>query len=327
MELSEFREFLLRYDETEIRFIKQYFEKPHPSLDKMQFDAALVKKRTIARNELLQGDRNVTVCRHRRYHDIPYHAHADVHLIYMFSGTGQNITENEAIDLEAGDFCMITPGAWHLPIAHGDSVMMNIIIRCEYFEKFVSGFKTNGVITAYFKTLFDGKPPKHLLIKRPSDPLIIDLTDRLLMSFYDDPWENSQLEQQAMFETIICRMVHCCNQQATVSKALFSSSSVTFQISQILLSEYRTITLEELSNRLNYSKAYICSIVKKIYGTTFSSLVNRLRIDDACKLLQDTNMTVSQIATKCGFNNIEYFNRTFKKINQCSPTDYRLYFR
>jgi len=56
---------------------------------------------------------------------------------------------------------------------------------------------------------------------------------------------------------------------------------------------------------------------------TFTQYVNEIRIANAQKLLINSDLKISYICFKCGFNNLTYFNRIFKKLNNITPREFR----
>ena len=58
-------------------------------------------------------------------------------------------------------------------------------------------------------------------------------------------------------------------------------------------------------------------------GTTPIQYLKHYRIQQAAKLLMETGEKVSDIAAVCGFQDMSYFTRTFRKIMGCVPTEYR----
>ena len=58
-------------------------------------------------------------------------------------------------------------------------------------------------------------------------------------------------------------------------------------------------------------------------GTTPIQYLKHYRIQQAARLLMETNEKVSDIAAICGFQDMSYFSRTFRKIVGCVPTEYR----
>ncbi|MGO4545996.1 helix-turn-helix domain-containing protein [Paenibacillus sp. 2TAB23] len=83
------------------------------------------------------------------------------------------------------------------------------------------------------------------------------------------------------------------------------------------------ISIQSLSEKFYLSPTYLSQLFKKEVGENFVEYLSRLRIQYACKLLAETDMTVSQIGEKCGFNDYFYFTRIFKRLNGMTPTQYR----
>ena len=72
------------------------------------------------------------------------------------------------------------------------------------------------------------------------------------------------------------------------------------------------------------SEEYYCKLFKRIVGSTPISYINSLRIAHACDLLKKSpDRKIEVVAKECGFNNISYFNRLFKKETGLSPGEYR----
>jgi len=62
---------------------------------------------------------------------------------------------------------------------------------------------------------------------------------------------------------------------------------------------------------------------QKHVGFSAVEYISHFRINRACRLLTNTKQNVLDIAFDCGFRNISNFNRQFRKITGCSPTEYR----
>jgi AraC-like DNA-binding protein len=84
-----------------------------------------------------------------------------------------------------------------------------------------------------------------------------------------------------------------------------------------------SLTLPELAAQLGYSPSYLSRFFKNATGSCLFEFVNRLRIQRACLLLKNTTTLVTDIAMDCGYNNISFFNRMFRRLMHCSPLEYR----
>ena len=88
----------------------------------------------------------------------------------------------------------------------------------------------------------------------------------------------------------------------------------------------RKISLDEISELVNMTAVSFNRFIKKRTGKTFVSYVNSMRISYASRLLLEADLSVGEIAYKCGFNNLANFNRMFKKLKKNTPSEFRTEF-
>ena len=86
---------------------------------------------------------------------------------------------------------------------------------------------------------------------------------------------------------------------------------------------YRQVTLDMLSAEFHLSKPYLSKYIKEKAGTTFQDVVKKERMKKARTLLRETNQTVETVAAEVGYENVEHFNRLFKKSYGMTPVQYR----
>ena len=67
----------------------------------------------------------------------------------------------------------------------------------------------------------------------------------------------------------------------------------------------------------------IFRLIKEEYNLTFKQLINRMRIEEAKRILKETDLRIIDIALSLGFNNVTYFNNLFKELEGVTPSDYR----
>lgn len=83
------------------------------------------------------------------------------------------------------------------------------------------------------------------------------------------------------------------------------------------------INLEDLARQMSMTEASCSRFIKKRTGLTFIESLNNIRLGHASRLLIDTTMNIAEISFKCGFNNLSYFNRVFKKKYSSTPRQFR----
>ncbi|MBK1897900.1 AraC family transcriptional regulator [Chryseobacterium paridis] len=83
----------------------------------------------------------------------------------------------------------------------------------------------------------------------------------------------------------------------------------------------KDINIEDVAKLANLTLPAFCNFFKKATQITFTEFVNRYRINKACLLMvQDTS--ISECCYSCGFNNVTYFNRMFKKYTEKTPSEF-----
>jgi len=120
------------------------------------------------------------------------------------------------------------------------------------------------------------------------------------------------------------------NDRTMLSARAFSlSNSATHQPAmagavRYLAANFRdTIRLDELLCLTHMTKPTFSRQFKKHSGQSFSGFVTRLRLQAACRELVETDRSILEIALACGFSQISFFNRVFRRFHRCNPTRYR----
>jgi AraC-like DNA-binding protein len=85
----------------------------------------------------------------------------------------------------------------------------------------------------------------------------------------------------------------------------------------------KRLTLNEIAQSVGYSASYFSSIFKKETGYAPLNYFNLLKIQQACFLIDTTEMTFRQICYKIGIEDVYYFSRLFRKIMGVSPRIYK----
>ena len=86
----------------------------------------------------------------------------------------------------------------------------------------------------------------------------------------------------------------------------------------------REISVEQVADLFNVSVSYYSKLFNESVGKTFPEVINELRLENAKKiLLNDSNISIKQVAADNGFSSVSYFSSQFKKKYGISPTAYR----
>lgn len=82
-------------------------------------------------------------------------------------------------------------------------------------------------------------------------------------------------------------------------------------------------SLDQTSEIANMSTTAFCRYFKSHTNKTYTQFLNEIKVGNACKLLIENRLSISQICFETGFNNFTHFNSQFKKISGVTPSQYQ----
>ena len=88
---------------------------------------------------------------------------------------------------------------------------------------------------------------------------------------------------------------------------------------------WQQLGLPAIAAHFGFSEDYLSKLFKREAGENISSYITCLRLNHACRLLKNTQLTISEIALACGYSSSNYFCRSFKKQLELTPNEYRLH--
>lgn len=121
----------------------------------------------------------------------------------------------------------------------------------------------------------------------------------------------------------IAALVSAANKMVKSEKIVEGREERIVDIMNYIQSHYADVTLDVLADSFNLSKPYLSKYIKEKSGMTFQDAVKQSRMKKACAMLKETNQTVESIAAYVGYENVEHFNRLFKKAYAMTPVQFR----
>ncbi|WP_223592465.1 AraC family transcriptional regulator [Neobacillus bataviensis] len=126
------------------------------------------------------------------------------------------------------------------------------------------------------------------------------------------------------FVNQVCEYAVWLTEQSLNTNQMEVTPLIQQAIDYIKENHQRNITLNEVAHYCCLSRYHFSHLFKKEVGLSLIDYLNRLRIDKSLSYLEMTDLPISEIAARTGFQDANYFSRMFKKYMQFSPTDYRL---
>ena len=97
-----------------------------------------------------------------------------------------------------------------------------------------------------------------------------------------------------------------------------------YAVADFISNNFETnVSLDMLANKFFISKYYLCRTFKEITGYGINEYIHIHRIRKAKKLLEETDLSIAQIAASLGYESLTYFEKVFKNYMTVSPSRYR----
>ncbi|NBA88109.1 helix-turn-helix domain-containing protein [Emticicia sp. CRIBPO] len=255
----------------------------------------------------------------------PWHYHPEFEIVLMLESTGKKYIGSSITDFQPGDLCMIGS---YLPHYYKNDI--------RYTEK-DSGLNAKSIVI-HFNYDFLGE--KFLDI--PESAMIKNLLERSKRGIQfgtnisgrlkDKMIDLTQMEGMARLIGLIQILEELGRTKdadyLTTDAIQLRNEVDSNRIKKVLefVSEnfQNDIMLEDVAQLANMSESAFSRYFKKRTRKTFSTFLTEIRIEHACKLLQNDKMSVSEISFDSGFNNLSNFNRQFKTIKKIPPLTYRM---
>lgn len=225
-----------------------------------------------------------------------------------------------------GDICIIAPGTRHAVSAFSDDcILFNYLIRTSTFETAFFGVLSNNDILSNFfmQTLYHSNQHPYLLFRTGNDQELLNYVGHSYQEFH----RNRQYKNRML--TSILEMFFITLLRNHGSNVIFPESNSnpkdenTILILKYIQEHYNTSTLAELSAFFNYSERQLQRIIKSSTGMSFSENVQRLKLRQATRLMQNSNLSIAAIAEESGYSDLGNFRHVFKKYYGMTPAEYR----
>ncbi len=253
------------------------------------------------------------------------HSHAFLELSCVVRGTGTYHVNGERYDMRPGDVFLFAPTDYHhLELLNEE--LEHIVIHLD--PAFLWNALGNDMDYKFLMVFFQRSPDFYCRLERDNEAL------PMISRWFREIWQESQ-EQQECYELMvkiklqsilaqIIRSYNCIDQskagRALQSGDLESINRVLSYINEHLADEIR---LADLAAEARVSISYFSAIFKQYNGLPPMEYVVGQRIRRAIEYIRTTDMSLTEVATACGFNNSTNFYKAFRRVTGRTPASYR----
>lgn len=249
-----------------------------------------------------------------------HHLHSAVEIYRILSGECCMTVGSETLHCKSGDFILILPNVLHSFYLSGssDCTFIHVHFNPSMFTHII--LEDNGVCTTSLMhaLLFSSR-----FYYRFSKDLTLDNTLDELIRLHSSP--AIQFSDAAVNVLLITLMLYLLNRNAADHPAASprQNSYVAFTLNYIEKNYMNKIKQEDIASQLQISVRYLSRLFKKYMGIPPSSYISIYRINRSIELMQETDLTLTEIALAVGFSNAQHYSKTFISIINEPPSQYR----
>lgn len=255
-------------------------------------------------------------------HDEPSHTHEFLELVYMCKGKSEHFIGDNRYELAEGDLLFVNFGNTHsFNILKQPLKYVDIMIKPEFINQSLkdTGNAFSLLGTENFKDFEDivDRSKLHIHFGKEERAKFETLID-FIINEQNNSKAGSELVLHSVYNIILTIVFRKMALQ--LSDDFSMSKTLVKYIEENCASQ---ISLAEIAVANHYNPTYFSRLFKKQTGVTFSEYVINCRLNLACKLLIDTDISVSEIALKVGFSDKTKFFKLFLNKTGTTPLKYR----
>ncbi|OPC41522.1 AraC family transcriptional regulator [Elizabethkingia anophelis] len=245
-----------------------------------------------------------------------YHYHPEIELVCVISGNGTRHVGYHKSNYTNGDLVLIGSNIPHSGFGL-NSVDPHEEIVLQFREEILH-FPQQEVETRAVKDLLE-RSKYGILYSTATKKALLPKLKKLLES---EGYKRYLLLLEILFELSLCEEYELLNKEIMPYTIISKNKTRLENIFTYVEHHYdKEINIEDVAKLANLTLPAFCNFFKKATQITFTEFVNRYRISKAC-LLMTQDKTISECSYSCGFNNVTYFNRMFKKYTNKTPSEF-----
>lgn len=267
----------------------------------------------------------ITVKRNSRFNPVPEHIHSYIEINYVYSGTCPQIIDGTPITLEKNQVLLIDTNCPHsIPALGENDIMISLLVQKEYLRNHIfSQFSKDSILSHFFiNAINEQTNHDHYLLFHSENDRRIPLFFRELFCECYDPSINSSDIIMHLFYTILAELINVYENDMTKEKTFTEQTPIVPMI-RYIEHNFRTCSQESVAEFFHISPNYVSTLLKKYTGMTYIQLIQTKKLKFASDLLVNTDLPVTEIANKSGYENISFFYKKFQSRFGCSPKEYR----
>lgn len=252
------------------------------------------------------------------------HGHSFLEFTYVDRGVIEHTFANTTEILKQGDYFIVDYGTKHgYKSADGNDIsVINLLFYPDFIDRtLLRKDNFERVVNSYLVRF------KYRMLDRSPDGIRFFDDGGRVRSIVDSIINEFTTRETGYLECIRCQLAQILimtMRKISKQEAESEPSDVIKLITDDVKRNYSgRLTLSEYAKRYNYSLSHISKKFTDEMGMGFTQYLQRIRIEQACRLLEEGRLSVGEISGDVGYDNVKFFNRVFKNSLGVTPREFK----
>lgn len=270
----------------------------------------------------IREDENISVYSYTTSQTELEHTHDFIELVYILSGSGTHKVNGCQSSIHRGDFFFLNIGQAHTFYSKEEMQLVNLLVQPQFIsEELLHSENALEILSLSLFGEFSGTLDQLFPHISFCGTQMLELEGILeaMIKEYAEKETGYRIALKGYLEVLLTRIFR--RMKLMESGGLLQHiGKISPEILNYIESNcFENITLKELASKSFYNPSYFSTVFKEVYGKTLTEYIHEKRIQEAIRLLQDSDLNIDDICNRVGYQDKKRFYHRFKEYTGSTP--------
>ena len=278
----------------------------------------------LDRNQRQQMLENYGFCIHiTGDRDVKLHGHSFLEFTYVEKGEILHTIGQDTRILSKGDYFIVDYGAKHEYKSRGEELsVINLLFYPDFIDRTLDRFDDfEKVVNSYlirFKYRSLNTSPEGTVFHDEQNR-VYDILKSLIYEY-----EQKEAGHLEYIRSLLAQILIITMRKISKGEDERKQSSIIKEITDSVRKNYtKDLKLSDYAKENNYSLSHISKKFTEEMSMGFTDYLQSIRVENACRLLENTDLTVGDVAEQVGYGDVRFFRKVFKKTIGVTPKTFK----
>lgn len=278
-------------------------------------------------SDLFNPDEKINIIRATAFAIVEDHTHEFLEMQYIVSGKAVHKIAGHSYEVDKGSLLFVNFGQAHSYVCSEPLTYVNILIQPEFISSEL--IDSDNALDMLAISLFEDFAGEDIHIKPHihfdgSEVIDVEkMLDDMLSEYYAKQigYRTALKGLLQYLLVLVFRKFRASDENLSVINHM---QRITPEILRYIEDNcFEKLSVSDLAKRCYYNTSYFSRIFKECYGVTLISYIQKKRIDEAVRLLRETDVSVEEICRRVGYSEKKHFYKKFRELTGTTPSAFR----